>query len=43
MTRWAIVFRGIKVDEIEADDHFNATIAADKLGYSVTMIDIQRI
>ena len=43
MNKWAVIFRGKKVDEIEAETNFDATKIADELGYFITQVDIRKM
>ena len=43
MKRYAVIYRGKKVDEIMAESHWDAVVEADKRGYSITMVDIVEV
>ena len=43
MKKYAVIYRGKKVDEIMAASHWDAVVEVDKRGYSITMIDIMEV
>ena len=43
MKKYAVIYRGRKVDEIMAESYWDAVVEADKRGYSITMVDIVEV
>lgn len=43
MKKYAVIYRGKKVEEIMAASPWDALVEADKRGYSITMIDIAEV
>lgn len=43
MKKYAVIYRGKKVDEIMAESYWDVMVEADKRGYSITMVDIVEV
>ena len=43
MKKYAVIYRGKKVDEIMAESQWEAVVEADKKGYIITRVDIVEV